>query len=94
MLEFEDLGTTCPEQYDVMRNGQRIAYVRLRHGNYTVECPDVGGETVLSMLVPNHAGNFSDENKDFYLKLAAEVIVTWLNDRQNIVTSAEYEVIK
>lgn len=93
MLEFENLGTICPEQYDVMQNGQRVAYVRLRHGSYTVECPDVNGEIILHMTVPNHAGTFLDEARDHYLKLAAEAIVTWLHDRQNIVTSAEYKVV-
>jgi hypothetical protein len=36
----------CPEQYDAFLNGQRVGYLRLRHGYFTVDFPDVDGETV------------------------------------------------
>ena len=45
---------TCdshPEQYDVLLNGQIIAYIRLRYSSLTVECPDVGGEIIMHKFV-------------------------------------------
>lgn len=36
----------CPEQYDVFKDGKQVAYYRLRHGDFTVDYPDAGGETI------------------------------------------------
>lgn len=36
----------CPEQYDVFRDGEQVACLRLRNGLFRVECPDVMGEVV------------------------------------------------
>ena len=39
----------CPEQYELIsETGDTIAYMRLRWGAFTVECPDVGGKVVYS----------------------------------------------
>lgn len=35
--EFEMTCEACPEQYDVLRNGVKVAYIRLRHGMLTCE---------------------------------------------------------
>ncbi len=37
----------CPEQYDVFLGDKQIGYVRLRHGELSVETPDCGGALVL-----------------------------------------------
>ena len=29
----------CPEQYDVYKNDEKVGYLRLRHGVFTVDCP-------------------------------------------------------
>lgn len=37
----------CPEQYDVFdSSGNKVGYLRLRHGNFRADFPDCGGETV------------------------------------------------
>ena len=40
--------SVCPEQYDVFVNNTDTlhGYLRLRHGVFRADCPDVGGETV------------------------------------------------
>ena len=38
--------SACPEQYDVFVNGDQIGYLRLRHGVFRADYPDVGGHTV------------------------------------------------
>jgi hypothetical protein len=60
----------CPEQYDVYDClGQQLAYLRLRHGNFTVTVPDAGGELVYSMS-PSGDGIFDDDERVFYLTMA------------------------
>ena len=34
----------CPEQYDAFDGERQVGYLRLRHGHFTVTCPDVGGD--------------------------------------------------
>ncbi len=36
----------CPEQYEVFDGDEQVAYLRLRHGEFTAEVPDCGGEIV------------------------------------------------
>ncbi len=64
----------CPEQYDVFDpKGNLIAYLRLRHGKFTVECPDVNGETVYTAY-PRGDGIFNAEERLFFLNKAIEAI--------------------
>ena len=35
---FVQTGSACPEQYDAMMDDQRVGYLRLRYGNFTVTC--------------------------------------------------------
>ena len=37
----------CPEQYDAFFQGKQIGYLRLRHGEFRVDYPDCGDETIL-----------------------------------------------
>lgn len=67
----------CPEQYDAFdQNGNQVAYLRLRHGCFTVECPDVGGEIIYSGE-PNGDGRFEDDERDMYLSAAKEAIARY-----------------
>ena len=36
----------CPEQYDVFRAGERVGYLRLRHGCFRADVPECGGRMV------------------------------------------------
>lgn len=69
----------CPEQYDAFdKSGKQIAYLRLRHGSFTVECPDVGGELVYSVC-PNGDGMFDDNERSGYLSDAKMAIASFYN---------------
>lgn len=63
----------CPEQYDAYFNGDQVGYLRLRHGGFTVSCPDVGGDIVLSCQ-PDGDGIFDDYEREFYLTIAKQAI--------------------
>src|SRR5437879_2641767 len=47
----------CPGQYDAFIGEEKAGYLRLRHGHFSVDCPDVFGETVYEAS-PNGDGIF------------------------------------
>ena len=52
----------------------QVGYLRLRHGWFTADMPDSGGETIYEAQ-PNGDGIFTDENeRDRYLNEACGVI--------------------
>lgn len=66
----------CPEQYDAYddANGMvMVGYLRLRHGAFRVDFPDCGGETIFEAC-PRGDGEFYDDERDHYLKLAVDAI--------------------
>lgn len=64
----------CPEQYDVFDpDGIQIAYIRLRHGKLTVECPDVGGDLVYNANTKGD-GVFAKEERMYFLYKSIEAI--------------------
>lgn len=72
----------CPEQYDAMLDGEIVGYLRLRHGGFSVQCPDVGGDLVYEAS-PRGDGIFDDDERDYYLRFAVDAILKWLaNGRQ------------
>lgn len=72
----------CPEQYDAYdENGNEIAYLRLRHGYFRVECP-FGGELVYSAS-PEGDGLFMSHEREFYLERAKSAIMDYYNNKQN-----------
>jgi hypothetical protein len=74
---------TCeayPEQYDAYLNGERVGYLRLRHGNFRVDCPKCGGETVYRAATDGD-GCFDSTERDFHLTLAALAIQAWIARR-------------
>jgi hypothetical protein len=57
----------CPEQYDVFDEaGQQVGYMRLRHGNFVVSHPDVGGDSVYCAR-PRGDGIFMANERQFHL---------------------------
>jgi hypothetical protein len=53
----------CPEQYDVFGpKGEKVGYLRLRHGRFRADVPDCGGETVYESH-PKGDGVFYDEER-------------------------------
>lgn len=77
-LTFEKTCDACPEQYDAFYEGELIAYLRLRHGHFTVLYPDVGGECIYEAS-PEGDGEFEDEKeRSFYLMEAKIAILSKL----------------
>ena len=68
----------CPEQYDAYDpDGRKVAYLRLRHGYFTVEMPHAGGKRVYS-AEPSGDGIFAPDERDDYLREARERIAGYL----------------
>ena len=71
----------CPEQYDAILDcaegdypiGAQVGYLRLRWGDFRVDFPDCGGETIY-IAKPNGDGEFDDDERDYYLRFAVDAI--------------------
>lgn len=63
----------CPEQYDVLLNGERVAYIRLRFGILTAE---IGDKEVYYHKFDNEfKGEFeTEEERQKYLSEILEVL--------------------
>lgn len=61
----------CPEQYDGYIDGEKVAYLRLRHGYFQVEYK---GKVVYSSS-PNGDGIFTFEERDNELTNACKAII-------------------
>lgn len=75
MNEIELVQTcgACPEQYDAFCDGEQVAYLRLRHGYFRVEYPDVGGETIYEADTIGD-GIFDFNEREFHLSKAKRAI--------------------
>jgi len=70
----------CPEQYDAFdEEGKQVGYLRLRHGNFTVDCPDAL-ETEVYRAYPKGDGIFDNDEREYYLKWAVFHIQKWIDD--------------
>ena len=69
-------GGACPEQYDVFikDEGKLVGYLRLRHGQFTVESPSCGGNLLYATNTPKGDGCFEDEERDEFLNIAIKAI--------------------
>lgn len=67
----------CPQQYDAFIGQTQVAYLRLRHGRFTVESPDVGGALVYSGY-PKGDGIFAADEEEFFLNEAVDSILAYL----------------
>lgn len=89
-----DLVLTCgasPEQYDVFKDGEQVAYMRLRHGNFRVDCPGYGGKTVYR-AAPDGDYTFDDDERVKFLKLALEAIDNYrITQRLNRMFDRRYD---
>lgn len=52
----------CPEQYDVTYDGNMSGYLRLRHGWFTAQYPDVGDRLIYESELDGE-GIFNDEER-------------------------------
>ena len=80
-LRFKKTCSGCPEQYDVFdSNDEQVAYIRLRWGCLTAECPDVGGNLVYEADVGDgFTGSFRSENeRRMHIYRIAAAITEWI----------------
>ena len=70
----------CPEQYDAFIGEEKVGYLRLRHGHFTVKCPDVWGEMVFEAS-PGGDGIFDDDERTEHLEAAQMAVAEWWRDR-------------
>lgn len=69
-MTFFNTSIACPEQYDaVSKDGKMLGYIRLRHGNFTVTCPDVGG-TLVYRATTKGDGCFKEDERKYFLNMA------------------------
>jgi len=73
MIELVKTCSACPEQYDAYLDGKQVGYLRLRHGHFRVDFPDVNGETIYEAS-PRGDGAFVDNERDYYLRFAVDAI--------------------
>lgn len=60
----------CPEQYDVFNKLNKLSgYLRLRHGIFTVQYPDVYGKVIFEAN-PHGDGIFEEYERDHFLSKA------------------------
>ena len=85
--------SACPEQYDAYLDGVLVGYLRMRHGNFTVDCPDVSGELVYEAQ-PEGDGAFESGEREHFLDCARIAICNWLQKRQDIQDTATDDNIK
>lgn len=72
-MRLEKTCDACPEQYDAFQGKQKVGYLRLRHGEFTVSFPDVNGK-IIYRAEPDGDGSFTEEERDRYLDTAKEMI--------------------
>lgn len=64
----------CPEQYNVFLGAAQVGYLRLRHGYFRADVPDVGGTTVYIASNVKGDGMFEDDERAFFLHNACRSI--------------------
>lgn len=73
-LEIKLTCGACPEQYEVFKEGEQVAYYRLRHGEFTVDYPNCSGETIYE-AEPNGDGTFDEDERVIYLTRAMRKVL-------------------
>ncbi|MFH3804336.1 hypothetical protein ACWPO4_08415 [Acinetobacter nosocomialis] len=80
-----ELIKTCdesPEQYDAFFQGKQIGYLRLRHGEFRVDYPDCGDETIYQSQEMLGDGKFEDSEREYFLMKAKKAIVKKFNEME------------
>jgi hypothetical protein len=69
--------SVCPEQYDVIFKDKVVAYFRLRHGGFRVDCPTCGGETVYFAYVKGDGCFYSDRERSIQIHQAKKAVIRY-----------------
>lgn len=75
-IELHRTSTACPEQYQMLIDGEQCAYFRLRHGDFRVDVPDCGGTTIYE-AEPEGEGMFSPGERGEYLGAAIKAVLDY-----------------
>jgi len=81
-VRLEKTCNACPEQYDAFIGDERVGYLRLRHGYFSVSCPYHFGEVVFSSESCEGDGEFSEHEREGFLSLAKEAIAKWYIEKE------------
>jgi hypothetical protein len=79
-----ELIKTCdesPEQYDAFYKGEQVGYLRLRHGEFRVDYPECGEETIYYSEQMNGDGKFEDDEREHFLLKAKQAIIKKLEGK-------------
>ena len=76
MIRLVQTCSMCPEQYDAYDGDQKVGYLRLRHGRFSVDVPDHNGVEVYTAS-PQGDGSFEYDERDYYLRFAVDAIQKW-----------------
>ena len=73
----------CPEQYDVFKDGEQVAYFRLRHGFFSAECPEACEELVYEAKTKGSGAFDDDDEREKCISEAIDAVDRWLMKEQN-----------
>lgn len=81
-LQIKMTCPACPEQYEVFKDEKQVAYFRLRHGEFRVDYPTCGDETIFE-AEPNGDGIFDNDERLVYLSKAMRQVLLKLKEVGN-----------
>jgi len=77
--------SACPEQYDLFdENQNQVAYLRLRHGYFYCDSPDIGHTRVYEANTFGD-GIFHEDERHIHLKNAIEAVHKFLGRKGEFV---------
>lgn len=77
-LELKMTCSSFPEQYDVFKENKQVGYLRLRFGEFRVDC----GDTTLYETKPDGFGIFEDHERLHYMRKALDIILNQLSNEE------------
>lgn len=92
-LNFVKTCDACPEQYDVFdENGYKVAYVRLRHGWLSVECPTniITDDNVIFGMSTEGDGSLTSREKPIVMDMVKSAINHWIDTREEVSIGEVY----
>lgn len=73
-LQIKMTCPACPEQYEVFKDKKQVAYFRLRHGEFRVDFPTCGDETIFE-AEPDGDGIFNNDERLNYMAKAMRKVL-------------------
>lgn len=83
LIELELTCKSCPEQYDAYIDGEEVGYLRLRHGQFTVQFPDVDGECVYDKRTQGD-GEFAESERQSELNAAKTALAVMYSQKERV----------